>query len=237
MGLGGSMEDWDPTFVDALARRYRVIAFDNAGVGRTQAVPGPLTIDAMARQTSALIASLRLGRSDVLGWSLGGMVAQALAVQDPSQVRRIVLCATQAGTGRALPPPPAAAAAVASGNPSAVLATLFPADQMAAAGAYATGVISYPTRAAVSRATVVAQTKAIARWLRGAEPAGARVATVSVPTLVADGTVDALDPVSNDRELASLIRHARLLLYRDAGHGFLFQDQAAFLPRVESFLR
>jgi pimeloyl-ACP methyl ester carboxylesterase len=82
--------------------------FDNSGVGRTQELPPPLTIDAMADQTSALIDTLGLGRPDVLGWSMGGMIAQALAVLHPAQVGRLVLCATYPGTGAAVPPSQAA---------------------------------------------------------------------------------------------------------------------------------
>jgi len=199
-------------------------------------LPAPLTISAMANQTSALIATLRLGQPDVLGWSMGGMIAQALAALHPSQVRRLVLSATQAGTGGALPLPRAAAAAAASGNPVAVLATLFPADQTAAADAYAAGVLSYPVHAPVPRATALAQTGALVAWLRGADPAGPRISTIHSPTLVADGAVDALDPVANDRQLARLIAHARLVLYPGAGHAFLFQDERAFVARLDSFL-
>ena len=85
MGYAGTMEDWDPRLVHALAQHNRVVMVDNAGVGRTQALPAPLTIDAMADQTSALIDTLGLGRPDVLGWSMGGTIAQALAVLHPAQ--------------------------------------------------------------------------------------------------------------------------------------------------------
>ena len=78
-----------PRLVHALARHNRVVMFDNAGIGRTQSLPGEhtatLTIDAMADQTSALIDTLGLGRPDVLGWSMGGMIAQALAVLHPAR--------------------------------------------------------------------------------------------------------------------------------------------------------
>jgi pimeloyl-ACP methyl ester carboxylesterase len=104
MGYGWTMEDWDPRLVHALAQHNRVVMFDNSGVGRTQQLPPPLTIDAMADQTSALIDTLGLGRPNVLGWSMGGMIAQALAVLHPAQVRRLVLCATYPGTGAAVVP-------------------------------------------------------------------------------------------------------------------------------------
>ena len=99
MGYAGTMETWEPQLVDTLARHFRVVIFDNAGIGGTRALPSPLTIDAMANQTSALISALGLGRPDVLGWSMGGMIAQALAVLHPGQVRRLVLCATFPGVG------------------------------------------------------------------------------------------------------------------------------------------
>jgi pimeloyl-ACP methyl ester carboxylesterase len=131
-GLSATMNDWAPGFVDALAVHHRVIELDDAGVGRTTAV-APLTITAMAAQTSALLTTLHVARASVLGWSMGGMVAQALAVGDPDQVGRLVLAATQPGTGKALPVPAAAAAALLSPNVMTVLGVLFPADQMAAA--------------------------------------------------------------------------------------------------------
>jgi pimeloyl-ACP methyl ester carboxylesterase len=236
-GFTATMEDWDPRFVGALAEHYRVVIFDNAGVGRTQALPAPLTIDAMANQTSALIDALGLGRPDVLGWSMGGTIAQALAVLHPAQVRRLVLCATFPGTGKVTPPSQAAARALTSGNEQEVMADLFPADQAAAQQAHLAAVSAYPSHAPVSAATIAAQGHATNVWLDGTDPAGRKTATISAPTLIADGTIDRLDAVANDHELARLIRGARLKLYPDAGHAFLFQDENAFVPLIESFLR
>ncbi len=110
-GASASMDDRPPSFVDALAVHHKVVVFDNAGVGRTSAVSAPasLSITAMASQTSALISALRLRRPAVLGWSMGGMIAQALAVSHPAQVSRLILAATAVGTGKALPLPPSAA--------------------------------------------------------------------------------------------------------------------------------
>ena len=106
-GAGASMDFWPPSFVDALAAHHTVVVFDNAGIGRTSAVSAPasLSIPAMASQTSALISALRLRRPAVLGWSMGGMIAQALAVSHPAQVSRLILAATTVGTGKAAAPP------------------------------------------------------------------------------------------------------------------------------------
>jgi pimeloyl-ACP methyl ester carboxylesterase len=237
MGFAGTMDDWAPSFVDQLASSFRVVEVDNAGVGKTAAVSPPLTVTAMAGQLSALVSALALGRTAVLGWSMGGMIAQALAVLHPSQVSRLVLAATQAGTGKALPVPVAAAAAAASPNPAAVLSVLFPHSQTAVALAYAGSLVQYPGFYVVTPATKTAQESAVTQWLRGADAAGRAEGSLRVPTLVADGTMDALDPVANSRLLASTIHGAQLVLYPGAGHAFWFQDEGQFVPRVEAFLK
>jgi pimeloyl-ACP methyl ester carboxylesterase len=236
MGLGGTMDDWAPPLVNQLEAHFRVVVLDNAGVGKTAAVGPPLTITAMANQVSALISSLGLRRPAVLGWSMGGMIAQALAVLHPTQVSRLILAATQAGNGKALPVPPAAAAAAASTDPVAVLSVLFPPGQVAAARAYAVSLLEYPDFYTVTPAIKTEQTDAIVQWLAGGDAAGRAVGNLRLPTLVADGTVDALDPVANDRQLAGLVHGAQLVLYPGAGHAFLFQDESEFVRRVEAFL-
>jgi pimeloyl-ACP methyl ester carboxylesterase len=237
MGLGGTMDDWAPSFVDRLGGDFRVVVLDNAGVGKTGAVRPPLTVRAMANQVSGLISALGLGRPAVLGWSMGGMIAQALAVLHPSQVSRLVLAATQAGTGKALPVPPAAAAAAISPNPAVVISALFPPAQTPAAQAYVLSLLQYPSFYRVTAAIKAAQQSAVMQWLAGSDPAGRAEGDLRVPTLVADGTLDALDPVANDRLLANIINGAQLALYPGAGHAFLFQDENQFVPRVEAFLR
>ncbi len=236
IGYSTTMEGWDRLFVDALAQRYRVVIFDNAGIGATTALPAPLTIDAMADQTSALITALGLGRPDVLGWSMGSMIAQALAVLHPGQVRRLVLCAAYPGNGTAVLPSQQAMNALNSGDEQQVLTDLFPAGQAAAQDAYLASISSYPPAPAAPAGIVADQGQAVRGWWAGNDAAGKRTATIAAPTLIADGTADRLDPLANSRALASLIPGAKLVLYPDAGHAFLFQDQAAFVPLIESFL-
>jgi pimeloyl-ACP methyl ester carboxylesterase len=229
-GYSARMEDWDPLLVDALAEHHRVVVFDNAGVGRTQSLPTPLTIDAMANQTAAFIDALHLGRPAVLGWSMGTAVAQALAVLHPRDVARLVLCAPYPGTGAVVLPP--RKVMNSTNDPTA----LFPADQTAAEGTYDTAILSYPKAPPAPRATDTAQLHALDRWWAGGDQEGHLVAKITVPTLLADGTADRLDPVANAHLLAQLIPRATLKLYSDAGHAFLFQDYAAFAARVDSFL-
>ena len=105
MGLSGTMDSWDPTFVDAIARAgHRVILFDNEGIGRSEARAAPLTIRRMGDNTDRLIRALKLRRPDVVGWSMGGMIAQSFAVRHPKSLRRLVLLATAPGDGKAALP-------------------------------------------------------------------------------------------------------------------------------------
>jgi pimeloyl-ACP methyl ester carboxylesterase len=207
-GLGGSIDSWPPSFVATLAADHQVVVPDNPGVGLTVPLNPPTSITVLADQTSALISTLRLGRVAVLGWSMGGMIAQALAVLHPAQVSRLVLAATQPGTGHA-----------------------------AAARAYAASILRYPDYYQAPRNAVASQSLAVQQWLVGDDDAGPHFGQVRLPVLVADGTLDQLDPSANDRALAGLVPGAKLLLYPGAGHAFLFQDAASFLPAVERFLR
>jgi pimeloyl-ACP methyl ester carboxylesterase len=235
-GYGGTIDSWAPQFVEALAQQHHVITLDNAGIGKSGNLPAPLTIDAMADQTSALINVLRLGRTDVLGWSMGSMIAQALAVLHPNQVRRLVLCASFPGNGATVQPSRQELNAFESGDPQKVMAALFPADQTAPQNTYLAAISSYPTSPSLPADVLAAQRHAVDVWWNGTDPAGTKTGTTTAPTLIADGTLDRLDAVANSQTLARLIHRAKLRLYPDAGHAFLFQDQAKFVPAIESFL-
>jgi pimeloyl-ACP methyl ester carboxylesterase len=224
-GYGWTIEEWDPRLVHALAAHHRVVMFDNSGIGRTRQLAVPFSIDDMAGQTSALISTLQLGRPDVLGWSLGGAVAQALAVLHPGQVGRLVLCATFPGNGSDQQPPPAA-------EPNR---SDFPSDQSSAYNAFKAAIAEYPAASGPAPA-VAGQSAALSDWLVGQDPAGRETSHITVPTLIADGTEDQLDPVANDHTLAGLIHGSKLKLYPDAGHAFLFQDWSRFAALVNSFL-
>ncbi|MGO8960697.1 MAG: alpha/beta fold hydrolase [Streptosporangiaceae bacterium] len=236
VGAGASMDFWPPSFVDALAAHHTVVVFDNAGVGRTSAVSAPasLSIAAMASQTSALISTLRLRRPAVLGWSMGGMIAQDLTVTHPAQVSRLILAATTVGTGKALPLP-SYTAAVFSLSPAKQAAVLFPANQAAAARAYLNAILQYPGSYGPSAAISRSQVLAVDRWLAGQDAAGRLAGDIRVPTLVAGGTRDQFMPLANDRLLARTVPGAKLLLFDDAGHAFWAQHAASFIRAVDTF--
>ncbi len=225
MGLEGSQDAWPPDLVNALAKKHRVIIFDNAGIGQTAMPTGTLTISAMADQTAALIEALNLGQPEVLGWSMGGMIAQALTIRHPGDVSRLVLAATCGGSGSCALGAGAATTALELFPPNKA-ATLFP--------LYIAAITSYPNFYVASSAISDAQISAIESWAAGTDPGGH--GTITVPTLIGDGADDVLIPSTNSRAMQTSISGALLHIYPDAGHGFLIQDAKPWAKRVNRFL-
>jgi pimeloyl-ACP methyl ester carboxylesterase len=114
---------------------------------------------------------------------------------------------------------------------------LFPPNQTKAYNAFAAAISGYPPAAAPSAPVLAAQRRAVTQWWTGKDPAGRKTAAISVPTLIADGSADWVDPVANDRTLARLIPAARLVLYPDAAHAFLVQDGTRFAAVADAFLK
>jgi pimeloyl-ACP methyl ester carboxylesterase len=235
MGLSGSIDVWPPGLVDALARDHRVIVFDNEGIGRSTLRRGTLTISRMADDTAIVITALHLGRPDVLGWSMGGFIAQSFAARHPGLYRRLILSATAAGDGHAVLPSPSVTKVLAGGggNP---LQYLFPADQAGQIAAFTIAITNYPHFYAAPSNITKLQLGASGAWLTGKDPSGHHDHQISAPTLIGDGAQDALIPSANSIKLGRLIPHSRVKLYPDAGHGFLFQDEASWAAAIEHFL-
>ena len=239
MGFAGSQDNWPPALVNALAEHHQVIIFDNAGIGQTATPHGTLTISAMANQTAALIEALKLTQPAVLGWSMGGMIAQALAILHPGDLSRLVLGATFAGDGSAIPIPTATAnellSAATTGDTNELMSLLFPADQVATQGpAYISAISSYPSFYSPSKAVDDAQFAAVQSWSAGSDPGGH--GTITVPTLIGDGVDDVLTLPANVPKMKKSISGAEAVIYPDAGHGFLIQDASKWSKRVDGFL-
>lgn len=236
-GLSGTMDAWDPEFVDALARAgHRVVLLDNEGVGRSEARTAPLTIRRMGDNVDRLIRALELRRPDVVGWSMGGMIAQSLAVRHPGSVRRLALLATAPGDGRATPPTSAGAATLTDAANAA--SSLFPPGQTAARDRFFRNIARRRNpQPRASAAVIQRQIEASGRWLAGQDADGRKVARLRLPVLVGGGALDELLPVANQRHLAKVIPGAQATIYADAAHGFFLQRRADFGPKLARFLR
>jgi pimeloyl-ACP methyl ester carboxylesterase len=240
MGLGGTMDGWDPAVLDAVAAQgRRVIVFDNEGVGRSASRRGALTIRRMADNTAALIRRLRLRRPDVFGWSMGGMIGQSLAVRHPRLVRRLVLAATAPGIRGAVGPDPDVLGTFTQpgGSPANALATLFRPGATRAANAFVARLARRRrVNVQVPEAVMQQQVAASGTWLFGQDRDGARIRRLRIPVLIGGGALDRVLPVANQRLLARTIPRARLVVYPRGAHGFFIDHRASFLRRVDRFL-
>jgi pimeloyl-ACP methyl ester carboxylesterase len=242
-GYGLTMAEWDPTFVETIAGNRRVIVFDNRGIGNSSGPVKGLTIAEMARDTAGLIRKLGLQRVDVLGWSMGGYIAQTLALAHPSLVHRLVLASTDPGSPHALEPTKPVVKVLTNPDltPSSLLPILFPADQQAAGQAWYAAISAQPGLSAADfatpSATMAAQEAANAtRWYGRGDGTYARLPRLKAPTWIGYGKEDVVVPPGNARLLARRIPHASAHGFADAGHAFLFQDPAAKASTMAAFL-
>lgn len=241
----GTVDDWDPALLDALAARRRVIALDPSGVGASTGDVAP-SIPAMAAQVAEAIAALGLTQVDVLGWSLGGMVAQALLVDRPGAVRRAVLAGTTPPGGDASTrPSPEDVRAFSSVAAKPEYDRddhrwLFFTDTPAGRAASLRSFERVRSRARrvppVQPEQFQRQFGAIGAWFADADGHYARLRTVRQPVLVANGNQDVAFPTQHSVVLARELPAATLLIYPDAGHGFLFQHPERFAADVHRFL-
>jgi len=238
----GNLDSWDPALVDALAVDRRVIAFDNTGVGGSSGTT-PATVAQMARDALSFLDALELGRADVLGFSLGSFVAQEVALIRPDAVRRLVLAsaAPQGAPGmHGWAPEVIGAVGQPETGPADYLSVFFtPSGDSRAAGQAALGRMyaraddrDQPT----TWQTRQAQYDAICAWGVPDHARLERVTGIGVPVLVANGDSDRMILPRYTHLLGGLIPNARVVIYPDAAHGFLFQHHAAFAADVRQFL-
>ena len=238
----GNLDNWDPLLVDCIAAQREVILLDNAGVGLSSGSV-PSTVDQMARDAIAFLDELAIDRVDLLGYSLGGMVAQELALLRPRVVRRIVLAGTGPRGGRQMHGWIFDIERTANSPNNGVddlLHLFFEAtDSSRELGrAYFRRAFSRTEGQDAPNGPDVArhQYDAIVEW--GIPDASRlnRLAGITQPTLVANGDNDRMIPTINSQILADHISNARLRIFPDAGHGFLFQYPQQFAELVTEFL-
>jgi pimeloyl-ACP methyl ester carboxylesterase len=247
MGFGGTMAEWDPALVADLATQHTVVVFDNRGIATS--VPAPirgLTIEGMADDTAGLIDALGFGQADVLGWSMGGNIAEELVLRHPEKVRRLVLAGTDPGGPHAvLPTEPLALKLLSATNPpiSLEIKAIFPATPAgrAAGQAYVGRVPTWPgftpDGLTTATATIRAQIRAEGPlWYCRTCGAYPRLPSIRAPTLVTDGRLDIVEPPANSRIIARRIPGAKLRLFAGAGHAHLFQFHGRYAGLVNGFL-
>jgi pimeloyl-ACP methyl ester carboxylesterase len=241
----GGMDHWDPTVTDGFAKNRPVILFDNAGVAASSGET-PDTIDAMAEHAADFVGALGLSQIDLLGFSIGGYIAQTLAMRHSGLIRRLILV----GTGpRAGEPPldPGYAQYGAMTDPQTrqspietYLYLFFRPSQTSQAA----GKMFWARRhtrkedvdVSTSAQTMAGQRAAITEWR---QPRGERfeeLKAITQPTLVVNGHSDIMVPTINSFTLSQKIPNAQLIIYPDSGHGSLFQFPELFVTHATIFL-
>lgn len=237
----GTMDEWDPAFVDVVASQRRVILFDNAGVARTNGTSPPRLAD-WAENTAGFIEALGYDQVDLLGFSLGGYMAQELTLRRPDLVRRLVLAGSGAGyVEGANVPATAITVATKPVNDDADFLYLFfkdtPTSQAAGRehlarlnarpDAFAERVSARSWQAMLSAASDVSTPET--SFLT-------RASQIRQPVLIANGDEDIMIPTYQSYALAQAMPNARLIIYPDSGHAFLFQYPRLFGEEVVRFL-
>ena len=240
----GTLDNWDPAVSDPLASGREVILFDNAGIGRSSGEV-PETVAGMAAHVMLFLDGLHLDRCDVLGFSLGGMIAQQMAKDRPSIIRRMILVGTAPRGGEDIMHLEKPSLAKHLQDPEnrgyAVLQKIFfapTATSQAAGGAFISRLMQrQDDREPPSGPNVAkAQTAAFREWEHFSGERFADLKGLRHPTLVVQGFHDEMIPVRNSYWLAENLPNAALLAYPDAGHGSLFQYPESFTRHAAAFL-
>ena len=238
----GNLDNWDPDLIDDLAAGRRVVTFDNRGVGGTTgATPG--TIEAMAHDAIAFAEAMGLKKVDLLGFSIGSFVAQEIALIRPDLLRRVVLAssAPQGADGmHGWAPDVIGAVGEPEPNPQGYIDVFFaPTSTSREAGQQAAGRIfgkkadqDMPT----TWQTRQAQYDAVCRWGIPNHSLLQRVSAIDLPVFVANGDSDPMILPRYSYLLTGLLPDARLKIYPDSAHGFLFQHHSRFAADVGDFL-
>jgi pimeloyl-ACP methyl ester carboxylesterase len=240
----GTLDNWDPAVTDPLASGREVILFESAGLGRsTGKVPD--TVAGMAKHALAFLDGLNLRSCDVLGFSLGGMVAQQMAQDRPSIFRRMILVGTAPRGGEDIMHLDKPSLAKYLGDPKlqgyAVLQKIFFAptesSQMAGAAFIERLMQRKGDREPISRPAVAqAQLAAFRDWEKFTGERFANLKSIEHPTLVVNGIHDEMISVQNSYWLSANLPNAVLLTYPDSGHGSLFQFHESFTRQAAAFL-
>jgi pimeloyl-ACP methyl ester carboxylesterase len=238
-GFAATKDDWDPTFLAHLASERELVLLDNRGMGESSNDGEGFTIRDLAEDVAGVIEALDLGRPAVLGWSMGGFVALALARGRPGLVAKLVLLSTSGGGQIATLADESVRERLRdlSGTPreqaTRLISLLFPPERAGQIDAMFGEVVA-AARAALPADVVERQWEAMEAWERG--DLGHNVRRISCPALIATGEDDIVIPPANALALAHAIPGSWLARFPDCGHGFMADHPQALARLIATFL-
>ncbi|HTV83870.1 MAG TPA: alpha/beta hydrolase [Dyella sp.] len=243
MHFTGTMDHWDPLLTDGLAKDREVILFNNAGISSTSGEV-PTSIEEMAANAVAFIKALGLTQVDVLGFSLGGLVAQTIALNAPELVRKLILVGTGPRSGEAmttLTPEAQRIFGASYDKPDHLWLKVFFTDSQASQAAGRAFLQRFRLRTEgrdpeANEKVAPAQLEALSKWGAARENPYAYLHDLKQPTLVINGDADVIIYTINSYILQQNIPNAQLILYPDANHGSQYQYPELFVQHVSTFL-
>ena len=240
----GTLDNWDPAVTDALALGRDVILFESAGLGRSTG-DVPQSIPGMAVHALAFVDAIGLTRLDILGYSLGGMIAQQIALDRPSLVRKMILAGTAPEGGEDIMHMEKPELSKITNDPNIpglqkLVHLFFPpgASSQAAGQAFVARLAERKEdREPIAGPKVaMAQIAAFRTWEQFSGERFAKLRQVGQPCLVVNGVFDNMIPVRNSYMLSEHLPNAMLLTYPNAGHGSIFQFHDSFVSHADRFL-
>jgi len=238
--LAAVLDNWDPRALDGIAAKHRVVTFDNRGVGASSGAT-PTSIEEMARDAVTFIGALGLDQVDLFGFSMGGMIAQVIAQQQPQLVRKMILAGTGPAGGEGIDKMTrityldTARGLLTRQDPKQFLFFTRTPNGRRAGKEFLARLQerTYDRDKAISVRSFRAQLKAIHRW---GQQKPADLASIHKPVLVMNGDNDKMVPTKNTVDLHRRLPNSQLVIYPDAGHGGVFQYHEDFVTRALEFL-
>ncbi|KMQ60310.1 alpha/beta hydrolase [Chryseobacterium angstadtii] len=234
-GLGWSMDNWDPAVINGLAKKYRLIIFDNKGVASSGGTT-PHTIQEMADDAIDFIQALNLDKVNIMGYSMGGFVAQRIAFTRPSMIHKLILVGSGPQGAVGLSDLPHTISKIKGSTPEEFFIKFgFTTSEKSIAAAKQSYTRIHLRTAnrdlPLSSAAVASQFAAISSWAMPDASALTELNTIKCPVLIVHGENDLALPVQNAK-----IHHSELLIFPDSGHAAFFQNEILFVNKVSAFL-
>ncbi|MGP6190560.1 MAG: alpha/beta fold hydrolase [Vulcanimicrobiaceae bacterium] len=240
-GYRATLSEWNTYFLEELARHHEVVVFDNRGVGRSVGANDGYRVQDLAADTISLITGLKLQDVTLLGWSMGGMIAQQAVEQSPGIARRLILLATMPPGREAIPVPPYVMEALSrhdAGSFDRIMALLFPKPAVAQAEKCFAKEMFLPksyASAEISEPLAQRQARLMEQW-QADNAAAAGLRNVTIPTLVLGGTDDRILAPKDAVELKGLLPDAMLDEVTGGGHAVMYQFPFSLADRITHFI-
>ncbi|HWQ65828.1 MAG TPA: alpha/beta hydrolase [Methanospirillum sp.] len=229
MGLGGTMNEWDRTFLTILSNQYRLILFDNRGIGDSTDTDARLMIESMAVDVKTLMVSLDIPHATILGYSMGAMIALEIAVRYPGLIDHLILYGPSMDGFHLVD---RLAPYIDTGRPELILIdALFPHEWLSSKSDLSQ--IFPPPVHKINRIAIFRQIGAMQDWKMDNDT----ISTIPIPTLILSGSIDCITPASEGDKISRLIKRSMIIQVPGGGHGMMYQFPKTIAEHILKFLK